>query len=383
VIIQKAFKFRLFPTEEQAVLINKSIGCSRFVYNHFLDSWEKTYQQTGKGLTYNTCSKALTQLKHALPWLKEPDKFALQNSLKNLSTAYGRFFKKQAKHPRFKSKKNPNQAYKTCFTNHNIEVTNQTIKLPKLGWVRYARSRQVEGRLLSAFIRRVPSGKYFISLVAEVESHELPKTGKAVGIDLGLLDFMTLSTGEKITNPKFGSSMEQKLRREQRKLSHRYEGAKKRILKQKNLTLMDARNYQKQKIKVARLKEKISNCKTDFLHQWSTKLVKNHDQLVVEDLNVKGLLKNHHLAKAISEASWAEFVRQLTYKAQWQGKTLIKINRFFPSSQMCSTCGHKDGTKALHIREWDCPQCGTRHDRDVNAALNILHKGLKKTSIEG
>jgi putative transposase len=249
--------------------------------------------------------------------------------------------------------------------------------------VRYARSRQVKGRLLSAFIRRVPSGKYFISLVAETEVKEHPKTGKTVGMDLGLLDFMTLSTGEKITNPKFGRSMEQMLRREQRKLSHRYEGAKKRILKQKNLTLMDACNDQKQRIKVARLKEKISNRKTDFLHQWSTKLVKNHDQLVVEDLNVKGLLKNHHLAKTISEVSWAEFVRQLTYKAQWYGKTLIKIDRFFPSSQRCATCGHQDGEKVLHIRKWDCPQCGAHHDRDVNAALNILHEGLKKPSIEG
>ncbi|MDF2855739.1 MAG: transposase [Neobacillus sp.] len=380
-LVQKAFKFRLFPTEEQAILINKSIGCSRFVYNHFLDIWKKTYAQTGKGLTYSLCSKELTELKKHLIWLKEPDKFALQNCLKNLSNAYDRFFKKQARHPRFKSKKNPNQAYKTCFTNNNIDVTEHAIKLPKLGWVLYSRSRQVEGRLLSAFIRRVPSGKYFISLVTESEVNKLPKTGQAVGLDLGLLDFVTLSNGKKVPNPKFSRQIEQKLCREQRKLSRRYEGAEKRTLKEKNLTLMDCRNYQKQKIKVAKLKEKISNRKKDFLHQLSTQLVKKHDQLVVEDLNVKGLLKNHHLAKAISEVSWSEFIRQLAYKSKWYGKELIKIDRFFPSSQNCSACGHQDGKKALHIREWTCPQCGTHHDRDVNAAINILREGLKRTPI--
>ena len=370
----KAYKFRIYPNAEQAVLIAKTIGCVRFVYNHFLTLWNEAYSKNGKGLTYNSCSAMLPQMKknEATSWLKEVDSIALQSSVKNLSDSFSRFFKKQNRRPQFKSKKNPVQSYTTKNVNKSITIIENIIKLPKLGQVKFAKSRELNGRILNAIIRKNPSGKFFVSILCEEEVPELPKTGLEIGIDLGITDFAILSNGQKIDNNRFTSKMEKTLKREQRKLSRRALLAKKA-----GKELFEARNYQKQKKKVARLHEKVINQRTDFLNKLSTEIVKNHDSICIEDLNTKGMLRNHKLAKSISDVSWFSFVSKLQYKAEWYGREIIKVDKWFPSSQLCSKCGHKDGKKSLEIREWTCPVCHAHHDRDINASKNILAEGLQ------
>ena len=370
----RAYKFRLYPNKEQAILINKTIGSSRFVFNHFLHLWNEAYKTTGKGLSYNTCATMIPTLKKTdeYNWLKEVDSYALQSSVKNLEDSFNRFFKKQNKAPRFKSKKNPTQSYTTKNVRNGIQIDGNRIKLPKLKMVKFANSRDINGRILRATISRKASGKYFISLLVEENIQELDKTNRSVGIDLGIKDFAILDDGTVYNNNRYVTKMAKQLAREQRKLSRRYEQAKKDGKK-----LEDAKNYQKQKIKVARLHEKVANQREDFLNKVSTIIVKNHDVICIEDLNTKGMLRNHKLAKSISDVSWSMFVTKLQYKADWYGKQVVKVNRWYPSSQICSNCGVNSGKKTLDIRYWEC-ECGAKHDRDVNAAINIKNEGLRQ-----
>ena len=372
----KAYKFRLYPNKEQEILINKTIGSSRFVFNYFLNLWNEEYKKTDKGLTYNKCATMIPALKKSeeYSWLKEVDSVALQSSVKNLEDSFNRFFKKQNKAPRFKSKKNPAQSYITKNGNNDtsIQIEGNKIKLPKLKMVKFANSRDINGRILRATISRKASGKYFVSLLVEEHIQEYEKTNSSVGIDLGIKDFAILDDGTVYNNNRYTTKMAKQLAREQRKLSRRYEQAKKDGKK-----LEDAKNYQKQKIKVARLHEKVANQREDFLNKVSTIIVKNHDVICIEDLNTKGMLRNHKLAKSISDVSWYMFVSKLQYKADWYGKQIVKIDRWYPSSQICSTCGVNSGKKTLDIRYWEC-ECGAKHDRDINASINIKNEGLRQ-----
>ncbi|WP_281512876.1 IS200/IS605 family element RNA-guided endonuclease TnpB [Mammaliicoccus vitulinus] len=370
----KAYKFRLYPDKEQKILINKTIGSSRFVFNYFLNLWNEEYKKTGKGLSYNKCAVIIPTLKKSdeYSWLKEVDSIALQSSIKNLEDSFNRFFKKQNKAPRFKSKKSPIQSYITKNVGNGIQIQGNRIKLPKLKMVMFANSREINGRILRATISRKASGKYFISLLVEEHVQELEKTNSSVGIDLGIKDFAILDDGTIYNNNRYTTKMAKQLAREQRKLSRRYEQAKKIGEK-----LEDAKNYQKQKIKVARLHEKVANQREDFLNKVSTIIIKNHDVICIEDLNTKGMLKNHKLAKSISDVSWSMFVTKLQYKADWYGKKIVKIDRWYPSSQICSNCGINSGKKTLDIRYWEC-ECGAKHDRDINASINIKNEGLRQ-----
>lgn len=370
----KAYKFRIYPSDEQKIFFSKTFGCVRLVYNLMLNDRIKAYEESkgniDKKIKYPTPAK----YKKEYEFLKEVDSLALANAQLNLDKAYKNFFRdKSVGFPNFKSKKNPVQSYTTNNQNGTVNIFENWLKIPKLKeLVKIKVHREIKGKVKSATISRNGSGKYFISLLCETDIEELPKTNSAVGIDLGIKDMAILSTGEKIKNLKFRKQLEEKLKREQRKLSRRA-----LLAKTENRKLSESKNYQKQRIKVAKIHEKIMNKRIDFLNKLSSNIIKNHDIICIETLNTKGLLHNHKLAKSIADVSWASFVNKLEYKAKWYGREIIKIDRLYPSSQICSVCGYRDGKKSLDIREWSCPNCHTHHDRDINASKNILAEGLR------
>ncbi len=344
----------------------KHFGCSRYVYNFFLNERIEQYKLTGKSGNYYEQAKSLTEMKkqEETAWLNEVNSQTLQFALRSVDTAYKNFFQKLTKFPKFKSKHSKNSF--TVPQSASIAGGRLFIRKFKEG-IKCRVHREIKGKIGKVTITKTPSGKYFVSVFTEEEYiTPIEKSGKSIGVDLGLKNLLITSEGEAFKNNRYTQKYECKLAKAQRHLSRKVKGS---------------RGFERQKLKVTRLHEKISNSCADYLHKCSISLIRRYDTICIEDLNVKGMTKNHSLAKSVTDASWGTFVNMLTYKAEWNEKKVVKIDRFFPSSQACSVCGYvnKD-VKKLSVREWECPVCHAHHDRDVNAAINILRIGLNNIS---
>lgn len=367
----KSYKFRIYPTKEQQEKINKNIGCCRFVYNYYLNKRIEIYEQAKETFNYYACANDLTQLKkqEEFTWLQEAEAAALQNSLNDLDTAFKNFFKSFSSshnvgYPKFKSKHNPNQSYRSKNSSGSMKIIKNQIQLPKLGFVKIRLSREINGKIFSATISKNRCNQYYCAINFDQNDFTLFRhTGCAIGIDLGIKDYAITSDGIKFDYPKFYIKSQDKIAKLQKKLSRKSKGSI---------------NSEKARIKLARFSQHVANQRKDFLHKLSTQLIKENDIICVENLKVANMLKNHKLAKHIQDSSWSEFVRQLKYKSAWHDRRLQQVDPYFPSSQLCSSCGYKNiETRNLNIRKWLCPECNTLHDRDTNAAKNILIEGLR------
>lgn len=397
--IHKAYKFRIYPTSEQKITLHKHFGHCRFVYNHFLAEriafYEANKDKKKKGLTYNDNSASLTKLKKQkdTQWLKEANSQSLQASLKNLDSAYKKFFKEKKGFPKFKSKRNKQsftvpqrfvffsceKPVKTLFGTKNQCSKHSWLKIPNLpksaSLLKVKQHREIPkgAKLLNATISKTPTGRYFVSIACEVEIQPKPQPQgvprgkvKAIGIDLGIKDLLILSDGRKVANPKHLKKVLKKLKYNQRQLSKKKKGGA---------------NRNKARLKLARIHEKVTNTRKDYLHKVSNALMEESTIIAMESLKVKNMVKNHKLAQSISDASWGELTRQLHYKADWHRRVVVQIDQFFASSKTCSCCGHKLDELPLSVRKWKCPSCKSVHDRDQNAAINILREGLRVAKV--
>ena len=357
-----AYKFRIYPNNEQKIIFAKTFGCVRFIYNHMLADKIKYYEETKQKLN-NTPA----QYKKEYEWLKEVDSLALANAQLNLQTAYSNFFRDpKIGFPKFKTKKSNHQSYTTNFVNGNISVDNGYIRLPKVGKVKIKQHRGIPSnyKLKSVTISQTPSGKYYASILFEYENKvqkQIPHT--FLGLDFSMHELYKDSNGKEPKYPRYYRQAEKRLEREQRKLSKMQKGSN---------------NRNKQRIKVAKLHEKVANQRKDFLHKESRQIANAYDCICVENLNMKAMSQSLNFGKSVADNGWGMFVSFLQYKLEKIGKQIIKVDKFFASSQICNACGYKNSnTKKLSVREWDCPKCGTHHDRDVNAAINIRNEGMK------
>ena len=364
--MRKGVKFRAYPNKKQRDLLDRTFGCCRLIYNKGLAMRKEGYEN-GEKVTYSKTSAMLTKLKRTeeYAFLKEVDSIALQQTLRDLDRGFMNMFQKRTGYPVYKSKRDHHQSYRTANQQDNIRIAGNGIKLPKLGYVKIRQSMEV-GHIHHVTIERAPTGKYFVVLNVDFEPEVRNNAGGVIGIDVGIKSFYTDSNGNIVSNPKYLERSEKKLAREQRKLSRKRKGS---------------RNRNRQRMKVALLHERIGGQRNDFLQKESTRLIRENQTICVEDLHVKGMIRNHKLAKSIASVSWSRFFWMLQYKAEWYGNDIIKVPTMYPSSQTCSSCGYKNPlVKNLAVRRWECPCCHTVHDRDTNASINILRKGLELKS---
>jgi putative transposase len=371
--VEKRYNYRIYPTKEQEVLIQKIFGCCRFVYNHYLAKRIEAYEKEGRLFSLNECGRDLTLLKReaGMEWLAEADANALLVALKELDRAYKAFFRRLGRggapgFPKFRSKRGRG-AYtsRKNIKRRNIEVEEGAIKLPKLGRVRCKVSRPAKGRILSATVLQTRGGKYFVSVCCTDEiQRPLPKTGKAAGLHLGIRDLLVTSEGERIENPRYFERSEKKIARLSRRLSRKSK---------------DGRNREKARIKLARAHERVANQRNDYLNKLTTRLVRTYDFLCIRDTRPAARMKDKRFAKRIADASWSGLIARLRCKCDWYGKELILADAFFPSARTCGACGaaNAEAGRRNDLREWTCPACGARHDRGVNAARNVLREGLR------
>ena len=368
-VANKAYKFRIYPNDEQKVLFAKTFGCVRLVYNHWLDRKIKQYEEDKTSVTYTICAKEMAEMKKTeeYAFLKEIDSVSLQQSLRHLDTAFQNFFKQpKTGFPRFKSKKRNKNSYSTVCINGNITISNGYLKLPKIGQVRLKQHRAIpsEYKLKSVTVSQTPSEKYYASILFEYKNQvQEQELHEFLGLDFSMHELYKDSNGNEPCYPRYYRQSERKLKREQRKLSLMQKGSK---------------NRAKQRIKVAKLHEKVANQRKDFLHKQSRQITNAYDCVCIEDLDMKAMSQALNFGKSVSDDGWGMFITFLKYKLEEQGKRLVKIDRFFASSQICSCCGYVNkGTKNLAVRAWECRECGTQHDRDVNAAINIRNEGIR------
>jgi putative transposase len=357
-IFYKTYKFRLLPTKEQEVLIAKHFGCSRFIYNYFLKEKQEHYLKNKKTLNFNNCADILVKIKEQKEycWLNDVNAQSLQSSLKHLESAYGQFFKKVSKFPKFKSKRDKNSFTIPQFVKLKNKNHIQLVKFKE--GIKFINHREIKGKIKKATIFRNPTGKYYISILTEHSKFQLlSKTNQSIGLDLGIKDFIVTSEGQRFQNPKYTKQYEKKLRIKQKALSRKQKGSK---------------QWESARVKLAKVYEKITNSRENMQHQISSQLIRKYDLIGIEKLNIGGMIKNRKLSKSISDIGWSSFITKLKYKANWYGKEVQVIERFYPSSKTCNHCLHIKESLSLDERSWTCVKCNTLHDRDINAAKNIL-----------